>query len=105
MPLQRKRKSPPRLYIGQWIAAVDRTQAEIAKAADITESYLSEIVSGKKYPSAAVIAAIADAIGVGWDALRREPPPRVMLSTAQRLAPKHFEALAELLEGMKKPRS
>lgn len=76
-PRQSATKKPPiKLFAGQWIRRLGRTQADVALETDITEQYLSEIVNNKKAPSLEVAIDLATALGVTVDALRRPPPPQ-----------------------------
>ena len=69
-------KSRPRLYVGEWIAALSLKQNEVATGAGITESYLSEIIGPKqKMPSLEVLKAIADAMDLPIQRLFNKPPP------------------------------
>ena len=86
-PPPRKRKTAPlpaddsgkaRLYIGEWIAFMGKTQAEVSRDSDVNEGYLSQLISGKydKDPRLSMLEAISDAIGVRVQALFSPPPPR-----------------------------
>lgn len=76
------------LYIGQWISALGLVQREIAREAGMNEGYLSLLISGKKVnPSHAMVAAIADAMGIRWDCLYEPPPSKEVIQTAQNLDP------------------
>lgn len=100
MPLKRVRKQAPKVFIRQWILALGRKSTDVARAAQITESYLSEINSEKKTPSRAVVADIAAALGVTSDDLHRQPPPNDALAAVRGLQP---EILGQLLHNVRKP--
>lgn len=44
----RRRRQGPHAYIREWIRAFQLRPAELAKAADINEGYLSQLISGQK---------------------------------------------------------
>lgn len=54
-----------------------RTQVEIAAAAGINQSYLSLLEKEQRAASDEVIDAIAEALGVPSDALRRTPEDQI----------------------------
>lgn len=66
------------LHIGQWIAFMGLTQAEVARESGVNEGYLSQLISGKydKDPRVSMLDALSDAIGVETRALFGPPPPR-----------------------------
>lgn len=106
MPLAKKRKPrnpSPHLFLGEWIIRLDRKRPELAVAVGITPTHMSEIISGKKYPSPGLMFAIADELGITVDDLRRPPPPRLAVEAAERLAPNQLSALGALLNQIKKP--
>ncbi len=85
------------------MARLGRKAVEIARAADVTESYISELASGKKpNPSLPVLFAIVDELGISVNDLRRPPPPASALEAAQKLDPGQIAALGKLLDNLKK---
>lgn len=86
-PVKRPRRAPPRLYVGEWIRRLGLKQVEVARSAQIGESYLSLIISHKKYPSVAVLADIAAAMGVPEQALRQPPPDEATVRALSGLDP------------------
>jgi transcriptional regulator with XRE-family HTH domain len=89
-----QRPATRRLYLGEWIRAMGRKPAEVAKAADINEGYLSQLISGqKKNPSALLLHSIADFIGIPMQYLYRPPPNRTWLAEAADLEPAILERL------------
>jgi transcriptional regulator with XRE-family HTH domain len=72
--IRRPRRPPPPVFIGAWVKRLGVKQVEIAKKAEIGESYMSLLVSGAKYPGPAVKRAIADALRIPESALHQMPP-------------------------------
>lgn len=71
------RKPLPQLFLSEWLARLKKKQQEIAKAAGIGKSYMSQIVSLQKDdPSAAIVFWISEALGVTVNDLYRPPPTR-----------------------------
>jgi transcriptional regulator with XRE-family HTH domain len=84
------------IYLGQWLIALGRTQAEVHRATGINEGYLSEIVSGKKgNPGLEKLQLIADFLNIPVGSLFKKPPSPEVL---QNLSPAHIEALGTLME-------
>ena len=87
------------LYIGQWIIRLGRKPREVAAAAGIDESYLSNLISGeKRNPSAAVLFDISDVLGITVNDLYRPPPPASAVERAGELSPAQIAALGALLD-------
>lgn len=64
-----------RLYLAEWLRAVDIRPAKLAAATEINEGYLSQLRNGKKTnPGRDVLKAIAAELGIDWKLLY-EPPP------------------------------
>ncbi len=95
--------APPRLYVGEWIARLGHKAGKVAIEVGITESYLSEIISGKKAPRAGILFAIADHLGITVDHLRHSPPPKIAVEATRQLAPMEIAALGHLLDQIKSP--
>lgn len=79
----RKRQARPKpkrevrpLFLGQWIRALSAKQVDVVRATGMNEGYLSELCSGrsKKDPGSALLADIADSLGIPVDYLYRPPP-------------------------------
>jgi len=92
-----------KLYIGEWIETLGRKQVDIARAAELNEGYLSQLVSGdKKNPSADVLLRVSSALGVPLQALYSQPPPPAAVEAIkQRLGASEMAALASLWDAMK----
>jgi transcriptional regulator with XRE-family HTH domain len=99
MPLKRVKKLPPKVYVREWLFKLNRQPRDVAEKVEITESYMSEIRSGKKRPSHAVAAAIAAELGIGLDALQRPPPPDDAIAAMGRLDP---AIQRQLYDGLRK---
>jgi transcriptional regulator with XRE-family HTH domain len=86
----RRARRPGRpLYIGQWIRALHMRQIDVVRGTGINERYLSELCSGtsKKRPSEALLADLADFLGIPIDYLYRPPPAAEFIQEASRLDP------------------
>src|SRR5688572_26969129 len=74
------------LFIGLWLHRLGLRQTDIAEAAKITEGYLSQLISGERdNPSAAVLFAIAAAMGIDPKWLYEPPPDRSVVAAASNL--------------------
>jgi transcriptional regulator with XRE-family HTH domain len=68
------------VFVGQWIRALGKRPRDVARATEINEGYLSELVNGKKKnPSPANLAAIAEFLAIPMHYLYRLPPPKETL--------------------------
>jgi transcriptional regulator with XRE-family HTH domain len=88
-----KRRPPPRqfrkLFVGEWIRALNYRQVDVVRATGINEGYLSELISGgKKNPSFQVLSQIADFLGIPVSYFNRPPPDREFIAEAAELDPK-----------------
>jgi transcriptional regulator with XRE-family HTH domain len=65
------------VFVGQWIRALGKRPRDVARATEINEGYLSELINGKKKnPSPASLAAIAACLDIPMTYLYRLPPPQ-----------------------------
>lgn len=55
--------------IKEYMEEKDVSQAELAKAAGVSEAFISYVVDGKKMPSVPVLKRIAQRLGVMMDEL------------------------------------
>jgi len=95
-------RRPRKLYIGEWIFRFSHKPVEIAKLANIGESYLSQLISGKKKnQSAAVLIDIANVLRISMDDLYQPPPPSSVAEATERLTPSQIAVLGRLLDNMK----
>ena len=97
-------KTPKRtyrtIYLGEWLAATGRDQAGVAKAGDVDQSYISNMIARRRpNPSAHVLMGISEYIGCTVNDLYRPPPPRATLERINGLSP---EARATLLNDPKR---
>jgi hypothetical protein len=67
-----------KLYLGQWLAVLDRKAAHVAEAISCTPGYLSLLISGKhkKNPSTSFMLALSEELGISVNALFSPPPPK-----------------------------
>lgn len=93
-PARGVKRAPPTLYVGQWIRALGKRQRDVARGTSVTEGYLSLLVNGgRKNPSLACLAEIADFLGIPAHYLYRPPPPRQILETISGLDPETISRL------------
>lgn len=90
------------LYVGEWVAQSGRQQEDIAAAAGITDAYLSELISGKKKnPSAHVLRALSEELGITINDFYRKPPSAAQLDRLKNLSPADAATLSRLLDQAK----
>jgi transcriptional regulator with XRE-family HTH domain len=84
----------PKLYIGEWIKALDLQPRAIAKAAGVSEPYLNQLIHRTKdNPSFKILFRIATAMGVGVKDLQSPPPSRSVLEEIKKIPPDQLERL------------
>ena len=111
--------------VGEKIKEVMRlrgySQNKLAKAAQISQSGLSSILSGASSPKENTLRAIADALGVSmayltedesdptpgedeaWairERLRRDPNYRILFKAAETAKPEHLRAAAAMIQAL-----
>jgi hypothetical protein len=88
MPLQRPRKPPPQLYIGEWLHFLDIRPRDCSRGAQVNEGYLSQLISRKKLKaSAGTLERIGVYLGIDWRKLYDPPPSREAVRAALALDP------------------
>lgn len=76
------------LHIGAWIAALGKTQTEVAADAGIGEAYLSQLISGEKEnPGYQMIVRISRALGILPRYLTQPPPNADAINAMSGLPP------------------
>ena len=91
------------LHVSEWVAQSGRRQDEIARAVGITDAYLSELISGKKKnPSAHVLRALSEELGITVNDFYRKPPSQVQLDRLKNLSPSEAAILSRLLDQAKR---
>jgi transcriptional regulator with XRE-family HTH domain len=96
------RPAPPPLFVGQWIRALGKKPAEVAKGAPVNEGYLSEIINGRKRaPSIEVLHAIAVFLGIPREYLHRPPPTAGTMEMIRSLDPAVLAKLQEVRDPTK----
>lgn len=89
------------LYLGQWLVALGRSQADLAKAVGKGESYISLLCSGKrKSPGYQLLLDTSDFLGITVNDLFEPPPPLEAIKAAGTLTPAQTAALGRLLDEM-----
>lgn len=84
------------------------SQKDLAKIAEVGQTTISDIESGKKSPNAITIEKICQAVGITLAEFFAEEQPelapefRRLLETAKKLTPEQREHLQKLLEAMSK---
>lgn len=63
-----------RQYIGAWLKRRGISQRELADQLGVRESFISDVVRGKKTPSLASAVKIAQILNTTVEALLRPPP-------------------------------
>lgn len=94
------------LHVGEWVAQFmaqsGRQQEDIADATGITDAYLSELMSGKKKnPSAHVLRALSEELGITINDFYRKPPSQSQLDRLKNLSPSDAAILSRLLDQAK----
>jgi transcriptional regulator with XRE-family HTH domain len=94
------------LYVGEWVAGYlakkGLQQEDLAEAIGITDGYLSELMSGKKKnPSAHVLRAISEELGITINDFYNKPPSRSQLDRLKNLSPSDAATLTRLLDQSK----
>lgn len=95
-----------KLYIGEWLRRLDRKQIEAAKALNVTETYISELISGKKKnPHHAILYDLSEWLGLSINDLYRAPPDRIAIEAVDKnMTASEMAALGSLLDRVKKAR-
>lgn len=88
-----KRQYKP-LFVGDWIDATGHQQNVVAKAAGVSQSYISNLSGGRRSnPSAFVLKAIADQIGVAMDDFYMAPPAQTDMVRLRQISARARESL------------
>lgn len=105
MPARKAQARPFRkLYIGEWLNRLGRRQNEAAEALAVTETYISELISGKKKnPHHTILYDLSEWLGLTINDLYRPPPPRAAVEAVdKRMSAADMAALGNLLDRVKK---
>lgn len=90
------------LFIGEWVLQSRRQQEDIADKVDITDAYLSELMSGrKKNPSVHLLRALADELGITINDFYRKPPSAATLARLKNISPADAAVLTRILDQAK----
>jgi transcriptional regulator with XRE-family HTH domain len=77
-----------KLHLGEWLARLNVKQADLARDIDITESYLSKLISGKKVnPAVSLLLQISDRLGLSVNDLYKPPPSIAALEDLRNYSP------------------
>lgn len=101
-----ERRQHRKLYIGEWLSRLGKKPTDAAKAIGVTESYMSELISGKKKnPHHALLYDLAEWLGLSINDLYRLPPNKTVVEATENLSPSQIAILGQLLDQIqKKPR-
>jgi transcriptional regulator with XRE-family HTH domain len=96
-PLKRRsRRVPPELFVGEWLRALNIRPADVARAADVNEGYLSQIINkDKKNPSPAFLMDLASALPQPFEytLFYQRPPDMKAISATAGISPAILAAL------------
>lgn len=77
-----------RLYLAEWMEVTGLDQAAAAKAGGVNQSYISNMIAGrKKNPSAYVLVRITNHMQISVNDLYHPPPPEAALRAISHLSP------------------
>jgi transcriptional regulator with XRE-family HTH domain len=93
----RPRRPPPKLYIGAWLRRLGLKQVDVASAAAIGQSHMSLIVKGERYPGPGTLEAIATAMGVTAETLKKPPPDEATIRATADIDPAILARLGQNL--------
>ena len=84
------------------MSALGRRPVDVAKAVEIGEPYLSQLISGeKRNPSAVLLFEISEVLGLSVNDLYRPPPAPGTTRALEGLSPGQMAVLGQLLDNMK----
>lgn len=94
---RRKKSAAPRgtLYIDEWIEGLQLVKQDVAKAAGISPSYLTNLNDPKRTPSIWVVIAIAKAMGLTVEELTSPPPNMNIIEAATAVRPSTMARLRQ----------
>jgi transcriptional regulator with XRE-family HTH domain len=93
MPAAR-RPQYKKLYLGQWLSRLGRRPVDLARELDMTESYVSNLISGKKTgPTVDVLLRTSEWLGITVNDLFRPPPAAAAIEDLRAYSPGAVEQL------------
>lgn len=99
MPRPQKNRQFRKLYIGPWLARLGKKPVDAAKAIGVTETYMSELISGKKKnPGHAILFDLSEWLGIPMNALYRMPPAQNAVDAVEGMTAAEMAALGTLLD-------
>jgi hypothetical protein len=85
-----------KLHLGEWLARLGKKPVDVARHQDVSESYNSNQISGKREnPSIDKLLAISEYLGITVNDLYRAPPPLATLKDLQGFSAGAIEQLME----------
>jgi len=83
-----------KIYLGEWIEALGRDRKDVAAGAGIDVSYVNNLIGGGKgNPSAHVMLALSEYLGISVNDLYRPPPPKPTIESFLQLSAAARESL------------
>lgn len=80
---------PPRIYLGDWLNEFEISNGEAAEMAGCDQSYISNIVSGRKTNiNVLILLRLSEKIGVTVNDFYRPLPNQSQLAALKNLSPK-----------------
>lgn len=80
------RDTPHKVYLGEWLTFLGVTAAELARSTGASESHISLICGGTKFPSLLQLSRFEDALDLRPGTLLEPPPSPETLVTLGRFS-------------------
>jgi transcriptional regulator with XRE-family HTH domain len=91
-----RRPQYKKLHLGEWLARLNVKQADLARDVEVSEPYLSNLISGKKLnPSVSLLLTISDRLGISVNDLYKPPPSIAALEDLRNYSPSVVQQLLE----------
>ncbi|CCE05809.1 hypothetical protein BRAS3843_1480040 [Bradyrhizobium sp. STM 3843] len=85
-----------KLHLGEWLARLNVKQADLARDVGVTESYISNLISGKKVnPSISLLLEISDRLKLSVNDLYKQPPSISALDDLKDFSPAVVQQLLD----------
>lgn len=91
-----RRPQYKKLHLGEWLARLNVKQADLARDVEVSEPYLSNLISGKKLnPSINLLLKISDRLGITVNDLYKPPPSISALDDLKNFSPAAVQQLLD----------
>jgi transcriptional regulator with XRE-family HTH domain len=91
-----RRPQYKKLHLGEWLARLNVKQADLARDVEVSEPYLSNLISGKKLnPSINLLLRISDQLGLSVNDLYKQPPSISSLEDLKNFSPAVIQKLLD----------